>query len=99
MGTELVPTKARQAKADRQTTREGKHTEVAFAAPGTNNKTGEFPIGEIYSIQSLSRNAWISRPFVTTMFIGCLSMRTSAKLYQLASRDLYMDSPHILWSC
>lgn len=55
---------------------------------------GNIPICGIRSVQSLSQNVSILRPFAVTVCIGCLSVQTSVNLYRTAPRELQVNTPY-----
>lgn len=53
----------------------------------------EFPIGEMYSVQSPSMNIWILRFIITTDLNGCFS---TAMLYRTSLCKLHINWPQVL---
>lgn len=75
-----------------KTIKEEKQTRVLFTARVFIWEIESFPINAVHSVQSSSRNAWISRPLVTTVLICQLSGQASAKLRPTTKTDMHLDS-------
>lgn len=75
-------------------TAEQEQIQVLFTTHGFIYNAGNIPSGGMRSVQWLSQNVCISRPFVFIVPIVCRSTRANMKLYRIASPDLCVNLSH-----
>lgn len=80
-------------EVNQKATAERKQVRVVSTTHGFIYKVGNIPIGGLLSVQSASRNAWISRPLVVTVLLSCLSTQASVNLCRSALPGLDLNSP------
>lgn len=76
------------SEVNKKTITESKQVLVIFTAHGFICKGGNILNGGSHSVQSPSRDVWISRLLVVKILMGCLSTQTNVKLCRTASHHL-----------